>query len=99
MTESALHPHIPEHRRSQLINMLHTWLLLAGSLALLIACAWTLAGPAGIAYALVFGGISLYAIRRISPQMVLAMYKARPWILRSIRQVSMVTSGTTMRMC
>ncbi|MRG54667.1 M48 family metalloprotease [Phyllobacterium sp. SYP-B3895] len=78
MTESALHPPIPEHRRSQLINMLHTWLLLAGSLALLIACAWTLAGPAGIAYALVFGGISLYAIRRISPQMVLAMYKARP---------------------
>lgn len=78
MTDSSLHLHTPGHRRSRLINTLHTWLLLAGSLVLLIVCAWTLAGPAGIAYAFVFGGISLFAIRRISPQMVLTMYKARP---------------------
>ncbi|UXN65391.1 zinc metalloprotease HtpX [Phyllobacterium sp. A18/5-2] len=78
MTDSSLHLHAPGHRRSRLINTLHTWLLLTGSLVLLIVCAWTLAGPAGIAYAFVFGGISLFAIRRISPQMVLTMYKARP---------------------
>lgn len=78
MTNSVSQPEIPAHRRGRLINAVHTWLLLAGSLVLLIACAYTLAGPAGIAYALVFGGISLFAIRRISPQMVLAMYKARP---------------------
>ncbi|PSH63879.1 peptidase M48 Ste24p [Phyllobacterium brassicacearum] len=78
MTDDTLHLHTPGHQRSRLINTLHTWLLLAGSLLLLIVCAWTLAGPAGIIYAFVFGGISLFAIRRISPQMVLKMYKARP---------------------
>ena len=62
MTDNALHLPLPGHRRSRLINRLHTWLLLAGSLLLLIVCAWTLAGPAGIIYAFVFGGISLYAI-------------------------------------
>lgn len=77
MTDDALHVNLPEHRRSQLINTLHTWLLLAGSLALLVVCAFTLAGPVGIIYAFVFGAISLVAIRRISPQMVLKMYKAR----------------------
>eukprot|EP01132_Coremiostelium_polycephalum_P001596 gene1596-2019_t len=77
MTDDALHFNLPEHRRSQLINTLHTWLLLAGSLALLVVCAFTLAGPVGIIYAFVFGAISLVAIRRISPQMVLKMYKAR----------------------
>ncbi|MGO4450505.1 zinc metalloprotease HtpX [Phyllobacterium sp. TAF24] len=77
MTDDTLHFNLPEHRRSQLINTLHTWLLLAGSLALLVVCAFTLAGPAGIIYAFVFGAISLVAIRRISPQMVLKMYKAR----------------------
>jgi heat shock protein HtpX len=78
MTDNALHLPLPGHRRSRLINRLHTWLLLAGSLLLLVVCAWTLAGPAGVIYAFVFGGISLYAIRHISPQMVLTMYKARP---------------------
>jgi heat shock protein HtpX len=78
MTDGTLHLHAPGHRRSRLINTLHTWLLLAGSLTLLVVCAWTLAGPAGIIYAFVFGAISLFAIRRISPQMVLSMYKARP---------------------
>ncbi|MBQ9351596.1 zinc metalloprotease HtpX [Phyllobacterium sp.] len=77
MTDDALHFNLPEHRRSQLINTLHTWLLLAGSLTLLVVCAFTLAGPVGIIYAFVFGAISLVAIRRISPQMVLKMYKAR----------------------
>jgi heat shock protein HtpX len=78
MTDGSFPLPLPSHRRGRLINRLHTWLLLAGSLFLLIVCAFTLAGPAGVVYALVFGGISLYAIRRVSPQMVLAMYKARP---------------------
>ncbi|QND51262.1 M48 family metalloprotease [Phyllobacterium sp. 628] len=77
MTDSSLHLHLPVHQRSRLINTLHTWMLLAGSLVLLVVCAFTLAGPTGIVYALVFGAVSLVAIRRISPQMVLKMYKAR----------------------
>ena len=78
MTDNALHLPLPGHRRSRLINRLHTWLLAGGQPALLIVCAWTLGGASRHHICLRFGGISLYAIRRISPQMVLTMYKARP---------------------
>lgn len=65
------------HRRHRFINMLHTWLLAAGSLLLLAVTAWAFAGLTGLAYALVFGGVSLAIARRVSPQVVLSMYKAR----------------------
>jgi heat shock protein HtpX len=64
--------------RSRAINTLHTWLLGAGSLLLLAVTAWAFGGPNGILYAVVFGGVSLWLVRRVSPQMVLAMYKAKP---------------------
>jgi len=57
--------------------MLHTWLLASGSLALLAVTAWAFGGLTGIAYAIVFGVISMWAARRVSPKMVLSMYKAR----------------------
>jgi heat shock protein HtpX len=65
-------------RRNRSLNTLHTWLLAAGSLALLAITAWTFGGAVGIAYAIVFGSISMWLVRRVSPQMVLSMYKARP---------------------
>ena len=64
-------------RRNSTLNTVHTWLLVAGSLALLAVTAWAFGGTAGIIYALVFGGISMWLVRRVSPQMVLSMYKAR----------------------
>ena len=64
--------------RNRAINTLHTWLLGGGSLLLLAVTAWAFGGASGIAYAVVFGAISLWLVRRVSPQMVLAMYKARP---------------------
>ena len=64
--------------RNRAINTLHTWLLAAGSLLLLAVTAWAFGGAAGIVYAVVFGAVSMLVVRRISPQMVLAMYKARP---------------------
>ncbi|WP_246666265.1 zinc metalloprotease HtpX [Aquamicrobium sp. LC103] len=67
-----------EQRRSRLRNLFHTWVLAAASLVLLAVTAWIFAGPTGLIAALIFGGISMVAIRRVSPQMVLAMYKARP---------------------
>lgn len=65
------------HRRNRVLNSLQTWLLGAGSLLLLAVTAWAFAGSTGILYALVFGVLSMWAVRRISPQMVLSMYKAR----------------------
>lgn len=65
-------------RQHRALNALHTWMLTAGSLALLAVTAWTIAGMTGIIYAVVFGGVTLAAARRISPNMVLRMYKAQP---------------------
>ncbi len=67
-----------EQRRHRLINMLHTWLLAAGSLALLAGSAWIFAGVTGLLWAAAFGVFTTFAVRRISPQMVLKMYKAEP---------------------
>ena len=60
-----------------LLNTVHTWLLAGGALLLLAVTAWAFGGTAGIIYAVIFGGISMWAARRVSPQMVLSMYKAR----------------------
>lgn len=65
-------------RTHRIRNTVHTWLLAAGSLMILAASAWAFAGPAGVVYAIVFGGASLWVAGRVSPRMVLAMYKARP---------------------
>lgn len=59
-------------------NSLHTWLLAAGGIALLAACAYLIAGPVGIIWALAGGAFSLYAAWGVSPKMVLRLYRARP---------------------
>jgi heat shock protein HtpX len=63
--------------RSSWRNTIHTWLLGGASLILLAATAYALAGRLGIVYAVVFGAVTMWFVRRISPQMVLSMYKAR----------------------
>lgn len=65
------------HRRHRFTNRMHTLLLVGGSLALLAATAWAIAGGVGVIYALIFGGVSLLAARRASPNLVLRMYKAQ----------------------
>jgi len=64
--------------RNRVLNTVHTWLLASGSLLLLGTTAWAFGGATGIVYAVVFSVISMILVRRVSPQMVLAMYKARP---------------------
>lgn len=63
--------------RNRLLNAVHTWLLAGGSLLLLGVTAWAFAGWTGIVWATLFGGLSLLAVSRASPAMVLKMYKAR----------------------
>jgi heat shock protein HtpX len=64
--------------RHKLRNMLHSWLLIGGSLALLVACAWALAGPVGVVWAVIGGAVALGASLQVSPAMVLRLYNARP---------------------
>lgn len=66
-----------QSRRHAFLNMLHTWLLVGGSLGLLAICAWVFFGLQGIFYAAIFGAVSLFMASRVSPQLVLRMYKAR----------------------
>ena len=64
-------------RRNRILNTVHTWLLAGGALLLLAVTAWAFAGTAGIVYAVIFGSVSMWAMRRVSPKLVLSMYKAR----------------------
>ncbi|MEQ1951316.1 zinc metalloprotease HtpX [Mesorhizobium sp. CN2-181] len=65
-------------RRHRLMNTLHTGLLAGGSLLLLAVTAWVFGGFFGVVLAVGFGAASLLAVRRVSPLMVLSMYKAKP---------------------
>ena len=65
-------------RRHAFLNLVQTWLLVGGSLALFVVVAFIFFGPGGIIYAAVFGGVSLLMATRISPQLVLRMYRASP---------------------
>lgn len=59
------------------LNRIHTWLLAGGSLLLLVFCAWALAGPEGIFWAAIGGGLSLYGATHVSPQLILRLYRAQ----------------------
>lgn len=67
-----------EQRRNRALNTIHTWLLAGGSLLLLAVTAYIFGGPLGVAAAVVFAILSMAAVRRVSPTMVLSMYKAKP---------------------
>lgn len=64
------------HRRNRMRNAFHTWLLGVACLILLAATAWAFGGAAGMIYAALFGIVPLIVIRRVSPRLVLSMYKA-----------------------
>src|SRR4051812_45817318 len=64
--------------RHRMHNLVQTFLLVGGSLALFMATAYVFFGPQGIIFAIIFGAVSLYAASRVSPAMVLRMYRAQP---------------------
>lgn len=75
-TLTRLNPDV--HAEYRWRNRLHTAVLAGGSLCLLALCAFTIAGPEGVLWAAIGGGLSLYAAVRLSPKMVLGLYNARP---------------------
>lgn len=75
---SSSHLDLFEQRRHRAMNTLHTWLLAAGSLVLLGVSAFAFAGATGVFFALVFGAVTMWMARSVSPKMVLSMYDARP---------------------
>jgi heat shock protein HtpX len=82
-------------RRYDFRNALHTAILVGGSALLAAAIAWTVYGPEGLIWAAIFGGFGLWTLGRLSPQMVLSLYKARtltpdemPELHRVVRQLA-----------
>ncbi|MCB1418980.1 MAG: M48 family metalloprotease [Notoacmeibacter sp.] len=67
-----------EQSRHRVLNRMHTLLLTAGSLGLLGVTAYIFAGVTGVVFAVILGGFALFSMQRVSPKMVLAMYKATP---------------------
>lgn len=59
-------------------NWLHTVILIGGTAALAAAIAWVVYGPDGLIWAAAFGAAGLWTLSRVSPKVVLSLYKARP---------------------
>lgn len=67
-----------QQRRHKRRNAVQSMLLLGGMVALLTACGWIVAGGDGVLWALLGGGLSLALSPRLSPWMVLRLYRAVP---------------------
>ena len=65
-------------RRHNFRNSLHTLILIGGSAGLTGAIAWIVYGRDGIVWAAIFGAVGLWMLGRVSPHMVLGLYRARP---------------------
>jgi heat shock protein HtpX len=67
-----------ERRRHKLRNALQSVLLLGGMVGLLAVCGWLLFGPDGVVGMALGAALALIFGPRLSPQMVLRLYAARP---------------------
>jgi len=59
-------------------NWLHTWALVGASVGLLTLTAWSLAGAGGVFWAALAGTIALISASRVTPDLILRLYRARP---------------------
>ena len=69
-----------ERRRHKLRNLLQSILLILGMIGLLALCGWLLFGPAGVVGLGLGAALALALAPRVSPQMVLRLYSARPLV-------------------
>jgi heat shock protein HtpX len=76
MTTSRLNR--AEQRRHKLRNIVQSVLLLGGMLLLLSACTWLVFGVEGLVWSAIGWAIALLVTPRVSPRLVLEMYRARP---------------------
>ncbi len=71
------HLNLALQRSHDLRNALHTAILIGGSAVLVAAIAWTVLGFTGLVWAAILGAFGLWTMGRVSPKMVLGLYKAR----------------------
>jgi heat shock protein HtpX len=76
MTHANLNPETQRNHNRR--NAIHTALLVGGTGLLMGIMAYAVLGVPGLIGAFVFGAVGLASLSRISPKMVLNLYKARP---------------------
>ena len=86
-----------QQRRHNLRNALHTWLLIIGAGALMAVIAWTVLGIGGIVYAAIFGAVGLWSASKVSPRLVLRLYKARPLAASELPELHAIVRQLTAR--
>ncbi len=74
-------------RRHRLGNLLQSLILIAGMALLLAACGWIVAGWTGVVVAAVLGALSLAISGRLSPGLMLRMFRARQLTRRALPEV------------
>ena len=76
MTHATLNPEIQRNHNRR--NAIHTALLIGGTGLLMGVMAYSVLGIFGLLGATIIGAIGLVSLSRMSPKMVLKLYKARP---------------------
>lgn len=78
-------------------NTLHTWLMIAGSALLMGLIAYSAFGATGVAWAVILTAIGLWQAVRVSPKMVLKLYKARALTEDEVPQLHQLMRELTKR--
>jgi len=78
-------------------NKLHTWLMIAGSALLMGLIAYSAFGATGVAWAVILTAIGLWQAARVSPKMVLKLYKARALTEEEVPQLHQLIRELTKR--
>ena len=78
-------------------NTLHTWLMVAGSALLMSLIAFSAFGATGVAWAIVLTAFGLWQAVRVSPRMVLRLYKARALTADEVPQLHQLMRELTRR--
>ncbi len=95
MLQTNLNPDIS--RSHELRNTLHTVLLIAGTGLLMGIMAYVVLGISGLVAATFFGVVGMMGLRRVSPKMILNLYKARPLLEGELPELQQLMRELTKR--
>lgn len=84
MLRPQSHLNEAERRRHKAANVMQSLLLLGGMMAIAALCAWALFGTEGLLWGAIGGALALLLSPRVSPRVILPMYRARPITRRQL---------------
>lgn len=85
------------HRRAKARNLINSWLIIGGLTALLAISAWALFGASGVIWAVSLSALVAFLTPRLSPAVVLRLFKARAIGPHEAPQVLQIVDALTER--